>query len=241
MDLKFAFKCACGWASHPWLLSLVTIKLGILTYLICPNTLLCRFCRECYGNRFKNSLEYFDAEQLSSSLDREIEDLSWRWIIAAPTNQDMNDIPVVPETMQDYLNRYQRSFRDMCCACEGRVKIFSLGCNHYVKFVSAYSAKAKTLWTLPDFQPDGMKHEMNPSGITTDGRGHLFICDTANECIQIFDTDGTYLCPVDCNGKLKLGPPERIDWSETESALVVTHTGYKKCFISVLNVQIQPN
>ena len=186
---------------------------------------------------------------MSSRLKREVEDLSWKLVVGGPTNQNANDIPILPETTQAYLKRYPREYDDICFAYEGTVKIFSVGCNHYVKFVSAYNVNAKTLWSLRDFQPDGMKHEMNPSGITTDGRGHLFICDTANECIQIFDTDGTYLCPVDCNGKLKLGPPERIDWSETESALVVTHRGYKKCFntgykngfISVLNVQIQPN
>ena len=128
----------------------------------------------------------------------------------------------------------------MCFGYEDTVKIFSIESDPYGRsiFVSAYGMKS--LWNLWNFKPDGMKSIMKPSGITTDGHGHLFICDAANQCIQIFDTDGTYLCPVDCNGKLELGTPECIDWSETESALVVTHTGYKKCFISVLKVQIQP-
>ena len=71
--------------------------------------------------------------------------------------------------------------------------------------------------------------------------GHLFICDTANDCIQIFYTDGTYMCQVDCNGKLELGTPMRVAWSKTESALVVAHRVNDKCFVSVLNVLIQPN
>ena len=127
----------------------------------------------------------------------------------------------------------------MCFAYEDTVKIFSVGSNFTGKYVHAYGVK--DLWLLHNFQPDGMKYEMNPSGITTDGRGHLFICDKANKCIQIVDTDGTYMCPVDCSCKVELGIPERLDWSKSESALVVTHKVIGKCFISVLKIQIHPN
>ena len=118
-------------------------------------------------------------------------------VVGGPTNQDTNDIPVLPQTTQVYLSCYPREYDDMCFDYEDTTKIFSVQSSS--KKVTAYSVK--TLWSLRDFQPDGMKSQMKPSGITTDGRGRLFICDTANECILIFDTDGTYLCPVDCNGK----------------------------------------
>ena len=108
--------------------------------------------------------------------------------------------------------------------------------------VEAHSVETmKLLWSKRYFlywygQPE--YNIFQPPGITTDGRGLLFISDTIKECIQIFDTDGKYLCPVDCNGKLELGIPERLDWSKTESALVVTHRLFEKCFISVLNYKL---
>ena len=222
-----------------WMLMLlVTTKLGVWTYLIYPNTLPFRFCRG-YGNRSRNSLEYFDAEKLSLRLDRETEDLSWRRIVGGPTFHDTNDIPCLPETTQDYLHNYQLEYHDMCFAYEDRVKIFSVRYMSDNTNVTAYSEKV--LWSMSKFKPDGMRYPMYPSGITTDGHGHLFICDGANQCIQIFDTDGTYLCPVDCNGKLELGTPQQIDWSQTDSALVVTHIVNNKCFISVLKIQIHSN
>ena len=79
----------------------------------------------------------------------------------------------------------------MCFGYEDTVKIFSIGSDPYGIFVNAYGMKS--LWNLCNFKPDGMKSIMKPSGITTDRRGHLFISDAANGCIQIFDTDGTYV------------------------------------------------
>ena len=91
---------------------------------------------------------------------------------------------------------------------------------------------------FPSTNPDGL---WEPSGIATDGRDFLYIGDTFNKCIQIFYTDGTYMCRLDCNGKVELGTPERLDWSKSESALVVTHRVNRKCFISVLKIEIHPN
>ena len=92
----------------------------------------------------------------------------------------------------------------MYFAYEDTAKIFSV--QSPSKKVTAYSLK--NLWSVHGFLPDGMKSKIKPSGITTDGRGHLFICDIFNECIQILDTDGTYLCPINCNGTVELGTPE---------------------------------
>ena len=195
-----------------------------------------RFRRAYSGGYFKNALEYFDAEQLSSRLKREVEDLSWKLVVGGPTNQNAYDIPVLPQTTQVYLSCYLPEYDDMCFDYEDTIKIFSVQSSS--KKVTAYSVK--TLWSVQGFQPDGMKSQMKPLGITTDGRGHLFISDAANGCIQIFDTDGTYLCPVDCNSKLDLGTPKLIDLSKSESALVVTHKVNGKCFISVLKIPIQP-
>ena len=189
-----------------------------------------------------------DADQLNSCLDREVEEFSWKWTVGASTNRDVNDIPELPYTTQVYLDHhhdYLQDHNDMCFAYEGTTKIFSVEPDYEV--IEAFSVKK--LWRLEDYEPDGMEFVMEPSGITADGRGHLFICDTANNCIQIFDTDGTYLCPVNCNGEVKLGTPDRVAWSKTESALVVAHSVTDRVLekvicrrlFSVLKIQIQPN
>ena len=156
----------------------------------------------------------------------------WRWITGSPglSAGDLND-----------LNERFQGYKEICCGADEEAIIIYAN-NSYQKKVDAYNITTMNhLWGLTEFKPDGMKFEMKPSGITTDGQGHLFICDMDNKCIHIFYTDGTYMCPVDCNGKVELGIPERIDWSKSESALVVTHRVDSKCFISVLKIQIHPN
>ena len=191
-------------------------------------------------------MEYLDTDQLNSCLDREVGDLSWRRIAGALANEDRstNEISDLAETTQEYLNNYQQDYDDMCFAYEDTIKIFSVG--RYSETIEAFSMKK--LWELRECKPDEMKYAIRPSAITTDGCGHLFVIDTVNNCIQVFDTDGTYMCIVDCYGKLELGTPMRIAWSKTESALVLVHRvtrepqrGIDRCFISVLKVQIRTN
>ena len=47
----------------------------------------------------------------------------------------------------------------------------------------------------------GGKKMIECVSVTTDNRGHLFVCNTANQCIQVFSTDGVYLgCLVEKGG-----------------------------------------
>ena len=60
--------------------------------------------------------------------------------------------------------------------------------------------------------------------IATDGRGHLFVCDQANSCIQLFSTDGLYIgCLVRC-GEHGIGEPRIVRWCKKSSSLVVAHS-----------------
>ncbi len=60
-----------------------------------------------------------------------------------------------------------------------------------------------------------------PHSVTSDGRGHLFVSDTANRCIQVFSTEGTHLGPILSEDKWDLGSPTSLDWADSIPALVV--------------------
>ena len=80
----------------------------------------------------------------------------------------------------------------------------------------------------------GMRNWMTTRGIDTDGRGHLFVCDTANQCIQLFSLNGDYLGVLLRSGEQYLGTPFGIRWCcMTGSAIVLHHRNQDRCYLSV--------
>ena len=85
----------------------------------------------------------------------------------------------------------------------------------------------------------GMEQAMNPMGVTTDGRGCLYVSDyeNGNKSIQMFSvSDGVYqgclMKDVDAHGA-----PAGIRWCDSKSSLVAAF-GYKgKWHLKVINVQ----
>ena len=94
---------------------------------------------------------------------------------------------------ENIFSRFTSTSFEMCSTFEETRKFFIIELK--ARHVHAYGLEKrnKQLWGLDEFKPDGMEYPMKPSGITTDGNGHLFICDEDNGCIQIFYTDGTYM------------------------------------------------
>ena len=76
--------------------------------------------------------------------------------------------------------------------------------------------------------------------VATDGRGHLFVCDTNNTCLQMFSTDGNFLQAFDLDVlKVKnkgVATPHHICWSSGTSSLVVVFENNKKHFIAVIKL-----
>ena len=68
-------------------------------------------------------------------------------------------------------------------------------------------------------RPPGMAEELCSVGVTTDKRGHLFVCDSSNKCIHIFATNGIYMGPILKNHPL--GTPQLVRWHEQKSLLIV--------------------
>ena len=72
-------------------------------------------------------------------------------------------------------------------------------------------------------KPFRIEKEINASSVTTDGRGNLYVYDSANKCILLFHTDGTYRDVLMREGEYDLGSIRKIRWCEKASALVVAH------------------
>ena len=86
----------------------------------------------------------------------------------------------------------------------------------------------------------GMEHKINIRAVTTDGQGHLFVCDDYNDCLQMFSTDGRYLGAVLTQGAQGFGRPLRARWSGDTDSLVVAHVKDENCHISVISVNADP-
>ena len=189
-------------------------------------------CRHSRSKPIRNEIEFLNVEQMGRCLKREKDRSLLKWIIGFPESEVCTYN--VPTEMD--LSKYLENCNDICCSSQGTNRIYSV--NTYLGMATANSVE--TMKVLLSY---GLWCNLlfTPSGIATDGRDFLYIGDTFNKCIQIFYTDGNYLCPLDCNGKLELGTPEKLDWSKSEPALVVTHRVNSKCFISVLKIQIHQN
>ncbi len=65
-------------------------------------------------------------------------------------------------------------------------------------------------WSVSGRQSD-MEEEMSVWGVTSDGLGHLFVCDYSNKSILMFSTDnGQYLGTKKCCGKSKTNLKIRV-------------------------------
>ena len=73
------------------------------------------------------------------------------------------------------------------------------------------------------------------SGVTTDGRGHLFACDLNHACVQIFSvSNGKYLGRLPNFGRV-LGHPVMVRWCHDKSSLLVVHKKRNQYHLTVLD------
>ena len=104
------------------------------------------------------------------------------------------------------------------------------------KGITAYDMQTNTPKWMVKGKLGGMTSDLDAWGITTDGYGHLFICDWANSSVQMFTVDGVYLGPVLKEGEQGLGTQGRIHWCKSLSSFVVAHKK-KECWeISLVEV-----
>ena len=88
-------------------------------------------------------------------------------------------------------------------------------------------------------RPPGMVEELCSLGVTTDKQGHLLVCDSSNQCIHIFSTDGNYLGPIFENQLL--GTPQLVRWHEKHSLFVVVTMIQSEFHISLIKLTFSNN
>ena len=134
----------------------------------------------------------------------------------------------------------QASISDMCAVQDGERQLLVVTDSGKHGGVYAYNTATDVLeWSVKG-KLEGMDEEMDAQGVTTDGRGDLFVCDPKNECIQMFCVrDGAYMGAVMRQEEQELKYPRQIQWCETTSSLVVAHR--MACggswFISIIRVE----
>ena len=110
----------------------------------------------------------------------------------------------------------------------------------YGNGVHCYSTAKRSLkWSVARNLP-GIQKGLWAIGITSDGRGHLFVCDgsTGNRCIQMFSvSDGQYLGCLIKYGEQGLGFPYRICWHSASHSLVVAHSMGGSWDLSGINME----
>ena len=88
-------------------------------------------------------------------------------------------------------------------------------------------------------RPPGMAEELCSVGVTTDKRGHLFVCDSSNKCIHIFATNGNYMGPILKNHPL--GTPQLVRWHEQKSLLIVATIIQSNFHIGLIKLMLSNN
>ena len=111
------------------------------------------------------------------------------------------------------------SIIDMCCIRGGQSLLFLTKDG----FVSCNTKTGKQEWSVSLNQSD-LKEQMSISAVTTDGQGHIFVCDINNECVHVFsDNNGEHLGILLKKEDGDIGVPHKIGWNDMFNLLVVIH------------------
>ena len=82
-----------------------------------------------------------------------------------------------------------------------------------------------------------MGFDIRPTSITVpDYQQKLYVCDAANNCIQIISTDGVYQgCLLRC-GQSGFGKPKIVRWCQNKMSFLIVHEKDNNKYLSVLKV-----
>ena len=150
---------------------------------------------------------------------------------------DLSELPPKLATGKGNVHTQQRSIKGMCFVQNGNKQLL-IATEWENGSLFAYNTETdKQEWEVNGKLP-GMENDMEASGVTTDGRGHLFVGDKGgNKSIQMFSvSDGRYLgCLIkDVHAH---GAPARVCWCDSKSSLVTMFVCKGKWHLKVINVQ----
>ena len=125
----------------------------------------------------------------------------------------------------------------MCCVNNNSKKLLILVTRS--KELYAFNVDEDKLeWEVKD-KLSSSDQQFGAVGLTADERGHIFVCDSHSRCVQMFSVDGEYLGLVLKEGAHGMGTlTGLIQWFETTSSLIVTHTRDQQKYISVIKLEM---
>ena len=147
---------------------------------------------------------------------------------------DLNDAQPKPADGKRVIHTEQTNIDDMCFSESAEKQLLVVAGGD--KGLFAYNTDTDELEWKIGGHLSGHLIAMHTMGVTTDGRGHLFVTDTYNHCIQMFSvSDGQYLgfLVIDIAETLRSRHlkstceqifrfPWRIRWCEETSSLICT-------------------
>ena len=107
---------------------------------------------------------------------------------------DLSESQPKPAAGKQVIHIKQNDIYDMCCAQDGDKQLLILADGQ--QELLAYNTNTDKLEWKAHRKPPGMEKDMEVIGLTTDKRGHLFVCDfkKGNKCIHLFwASDSQYL------------------------------------------------
>ena len=122
---------------------------------------------------------------------------------------------------------------DMCCVKDNDDEDLLVTTRGYVGMF-AYKLKTdERVWRVKGRRASKKGKEIGVESITTDGRGHLYVCGL-DECVWIFSTSGNFLATLMRQKSRDTVQPWSVSWCLETSSLVVAHTKAKdkKYYIS---------
>ena len=161
---------------------------------------------------------------------------------------DLSGAELKPAEGKHVIHTEQTNIEDMCFVENGQKQLLVVADGKEGLF--AYNTATDEL----EWKKDGHLSEniiaMKPMGVTTDGRGHLFVTDCGNHCIQMFSvSDGQYLgyLVIENIGSFDRSKifrfPYRIRWCEETSSLICTSKFksrfYESWHVTVINLKHQ--
>ena len=127
----------------------------------------------------------------------------------------------------------QRFTHDMCCTKIGD-KTLLVTTSGFGGSIQAYNAANNNVEWVVEGRLPGMRVAMKPHGVTTDGQGHLFVCDSASKSIQMFGVDSEYMGSVLREETQRFDQLSAIWWSMAASSLILVHRTKDACSISTI-------
>ena len=136
-----------------------------------------------------------------------------------------------PAQGRNTIHTQQRNIRDLCfdtnllVVAAGREGVFT------------YNTMFDKLQWKVDGTPPGMEKDIAAYGVTTDGRGHLFVADYDNQCIHMYSMAcGSYIRSL-LKGTKSFGHPDKICWCEKSSRLLSLCWWKGKWHLKIISVE----